>query len=85
MKKITKNLILGLILTHLPLIWAPKHFPSVLSLLIVTLEKIATDIILGLILARFAPNLVPLSLFFFVDFDSRCYTLLQAIIVCNSK
>ena len=41
-------------------------------------------LILGLILTRFGPNVVPKNLF--VGFTStRCYALLQAIIVCNFK
>ena len=39
---------------------------------------------LGPILAGYGPNLVPKN--FFVGFTStRCYGLLQAIIVCNLK
>ena len=48
------------------------------------LEKMAKKLISGLILARFWPNLVPKD--FFVGFIStRCYTLLEAITVCNFK
>ena len=48
------------------------------------LEKMGKKLILGLILACFGPNLVPKNLF--VDFTStRCYALLQAIIVCKFK
>ena len=48
------------------------------------LEKWQKNLILGLILVHFGPNLVPQ--FFFRGFTSTgCYTLLQAIIVCNFK
>ena len=44
----------------------------------------AKKLISGLVLARFDPKLVPQI--FFVGFTStRCYTLLQAITVCNFK
>ena len=47
-----------------------------------TLEMVK-KLILGLILARFNPNLAP-PIFFFVGFTStKCYTLLEAIIICN--
>ena len=43
------------------------------------------NLILGLILAFFTPNVVP-NYFFFVGFTStRCEKLLEAIIVCNFK
>ena len=42
------------------------------------------NLILGLMLTHLGPNLVPK--YFFVGFNSaRCYTLLQAITVCNFK
>ena len=47
-------------------------------------EKMVKTLILGLILARFDQNLVPKI--FLVGFTStRCYTLLQAILVCSLK
>ena len=45
----------------------------------------AKNLVLGPILACFAPNLVP-EIFFLEGFTSaRCYTLLQAIIISNFK
>ena len=47
-------------------------------------KMVKKKLILGLILTRFGPNVVPKNLF--VGFTStRCYALLQAIIVCNFK
>ena len=44
----------------------------------------AKKLILGLVLACFDPKFVPQN--FFVGFTStRCYTLLQAITLCNFK
>ena len=42
------------------------------------------NLVLGPILARFAPNLVP-EIFFEGFTSARCYTLLQAIIISNFK
>ena len=43
---------------------------------------------MGLILARFGTNWIHIFFFFFeggAGLPTRCYTLLQAIIVCNFK
>ena len=78
LEKITKNLVSGQILDNLAQVWAPKVFVWILPQLHVRrcckvllytfsrknkLEKIAKNLVLGQILPRFGPNMVPKIIF----------------------